>query len=70
VHDDERDPRPRRDPWWLLALGIVLLVLVLWLLLERSNSPEPGTVKEGRVGGAGYSSESAARRASSSTGAG
>lgn len=53
-----------------MALGIALLVLVLWLLLERSNSPEPGTVKEGRIGAEGYSSESAARRASSSSGAG
>ena len=42
------DPGPRRDPWWILALGLLILVLLLWVLLERTNSPEPGAVKEGR----------------------
>jgi hypothetical protein len=65
------DPGPRRDPWWLLVLGLLVLIFVLWALLERTNTPEPGGVREGRGGlGALYSSESAARRASSRTGAG
>jgi hypothetical protein len=67
-HDD--GPRPHRDPWWLMVVGLVLLVLVLWFMLERSNSPEPGGVREGRGPAGGYSSDWAAWRARASTGAG
>ena len=38
-----------RDPWWMLALALVLLVLILWMLLDRTNTPEPGGVREGRL---------------------
>jgi hypothetical protein len=64
------DPGPRRDPWWLLLLGLLVLIFLLWALLERTNAPEPGGVREGRAGGPGYGSDCAARRASSRTGAG
>ena len=64
------DPGPRRDPWWLLLLGLLVLIFVLWALLERTNTPEAGGVREGRAGASSYSSDCAARRASSRTGPG
>ena len=36
------DPGPRRDPWWILVLGLLILIFLLWALLERTNTPEPG----------------------------
>jgi hypothetical protein len=69
THDDH-DSAPRRDPWWVMALGLILLVVLLWFLLDRSNTPDGGQVKEGRYPAPGYSSDSAARRANSSSGAG
>ena len=45
------DPGPRRDPWWILVLGLLILIFLLWALLERTNTPEPGGVREGRGGG-------------------
>ena len=59
------DPGQRRDPWWLLAVGLVLLVVILWLLLERTNAPDAGGVREGA-----QRSDTAARRAISRIGAG
>jgi hypothetical protein len=64
------DPGPRRDPWWWLVLGLLVLVLVLWALLERTNSPDPGGVRDGRLLEDRYRSDKAALRASSRTGAG
>ena len=63
------DPGPRRDPWWLLLLGLLVLIFVLWVLLVRMNTPEAGGVREGRGGGTSYRSDIAARWASSRTGA-
>ena len=64
------DPGPRRDPWWLLVLGLVVLVFILWALLERTNTPEAGGVRDGRGPRPSYSSDWAALRQSSRTGAG
>jgi hypothetical protein len=64
------DPGPRKDPWWLLLLGLLVLIFVLWALLERTNTPDAGGVRDGRGPDPSYRSDWAARRASSRTGAG